>query len=139
MKKTLFIIFISLLLFSCAEEEPLELFSPEAFAFTLDSGWELNASVNVKGFRQIEDDNDIFHASLNYFVDFVTPENDTLKRFDFGSIVEESEEEFLDLTIEVQAEIDSNFSTGLYSLIFYVKDQYSEKDTNIVKVFELSE
>lgn len=139
MKKRLSLLIFALFLFSCAEEKPLELFSPEAFAFTLDSGWELNASVNVKGFRQIEDDNNIYHAGLSYYINFVTPENDTLKRFDFGSIVEESEEEFIDLTIEMQAEIDSNFSPGLYSLIFFVKDQYSEKDTSIVKVFELSE
>lgn len=139
MKKIITSILFSFLIISCTEEKPLELFSPEAFAFSLDSGWELNASVNVKGFNQVEDDEDFYHANLNYSVDFITPENDTLKRFDFGSIVEKSDEEFLDLTIEVQAEIDSNFTSGLYTLIFYVSDQYSEKDTSIVKVFELSE
>jgi hypothetical protein len=55
--KQLILIFITLMLFSCSkEQEKLELFSEEAFAFYLEESWELNASARVKGFTQLEDD-----------------------------------------------------------------------------------
>lgn len=136
MKKLITILSLFLFLLSCSEEPPLELFSAEAFAFELEAGWELNASIFVKGFNQIEK-NDNYHASLSYKVDLVTPESDTLKEFDSGSIISENEEELLDVKIELQAEIDSNFSPGNYFLLFYVKDDNSDKDTNSVKPFIL--
>lgn len=134
--KKFFPFLLTILLLSCSEQPPLELFSPEAFAFELDNGWELNASINVKGFVQ-EEKNDLFNTNLSYKIDLVTPEQDTLKEFDFGSIVEKNKEESLDATIEVQAEIDSNFSPGNYFLLFYVKDDNSGRDTNSVKTFIL--
>ena len=136
MKKILTLFFASVLFFSCSEEPPLELFSAEAFAYEIDNGWELNASLNVKGFRQIEEE-DIYYTNLKYIVDFVTPEKDTLKEFDFGTIIKQEKEELLDVTIEVQAEIDSNYSPGKYLLIYTVFDNNSDRDTTTVKPFIL--
>ncbi len=135
MKKFLLYILI-LILFSCSEKENLTLFSPEAYAFELDSGWELNSSVNLKGFTQIET-NDTFSCNISYLVNLITPEKDTLNQFDFGSIVEKQEEDFIDLTIDVQANLDSNFSIGTYKLIFIVTDEHSGKTSTIEKTFEL--
>ena len=136
MKKLLTILISIILLVACSEEPPLETFSAEAFAYEIDNGWELNASINVKGFRQIEKD-DIYHTNLKYIVDFITPEQDTLKEFDFGSIIKQEKEELLDVTIEVQAEIDSNYSPGKYLLIYTVFDKNSDRDTTTVKPFIL--
>jgi len=134
--KKFFPFLLSILLLSCSEQPPLELFSPEAFAYKLDNSWELNASINIKGFVQKEENN-IYNTSLWYKIDLVTPEKDTLREFDTGSIISENKEELLDLPIEVQAEIDSNFSPGNYFLLFYVKDENSGRDTNAVKSFML--
>ena len=54
MKKLIFI-FAALTIFSCSkEQEKLEIFSEEAFAFYLEESWELNASARIKGFTQLE-------------------------------------------------------------------------------------
>ncbi|NOX67025.1 MAG: hypothetical protein GXO85_14830, partial [Chlorobi bacterium] len=46
-------ILIVLFLISCSKEPDVKLFSPEAFAYTLDNGWELNATVQASGFAQV--------------------------------------------------------------------------------------
>jgi hypothetical protein len=128
-------ILVSFFLISCSGENPqIVLSSPEAFAFTLDEGWELNATVIAAGFQQNEDDNDNFNASLSYSIDMVTPE-DSLVRVDFDEMNESQEEEpFTDIMIESQIELNSNFPVGDYKIIFYVTDQLSQtKDTATVK------
>lgn len=132
MKTNLFaLLSLSFLFISCSGEDPqIVLSSPEAFAFTLDEGWELNATVIAMGFQQNEDDNDNYSASLSYTVDLITPE-DSLSRIDYGEMNETQEEELLtDIMVESQIELNSNFSTGNYKIIFYVTDNYSQtKDT----------
>lgn len=136
MKRTLIIATI-IFLFSCSDEQKLELFSPEAFAYSLDSGWELNASVQAKGFLQNEN-NDKFSAKLSYEIFLVTPQKDTLKHIDSGSIVEENDEEILDLNIEIQTELDSTYLPGKYVIIYNIKDNNSGMRSRISREFELT-
>jgi hypothetical protein len=57
MKKLILIVICFITVTSCEPEKlNLELFSPDAFAFTMEEGWELNATVNVKGFKQISEE-----------------------------------------------------------------------------------
>ncbi len=122
MKRIIPILFSILIFTSCAKEEKLELYNPESFAFELDNGWELNGSLRVKGFKQVEEDN-AYIAKLNYTVDIVTPEGDTLKNAANGLINNNEEEEAMDLAIDLQVEFDSTFSKGNYIIIYRVEDQ----------------
>lgn len=138
MKKTFVILPIIILLSACSKETPkLELFSAEAFAYSLDSGWELNASVNAKGFVQKEKEN-IYTAKLSFTTDIVTPNSDTLKAVDYGLKDGTEPEEIMDLKIDVQLQLDSTYIAGKYKIIFFVEDNYSNQKTSIEKEFELS-
>ncbi|MFH1198077.1 MAG: hypothetical protein V1720_20405 [bacterium] len=138
MKKTFVILPIVILLFACSKEAPrFELFSPEAFAYSLDSGWELNASVNVKGFVQKEKE-ETYTAKLSFSTDIVTPNSDTLKAVDYGLRDGTEPEEIMDLKIDVQLQLDSTYIAGKYKIIFFVEDNYSNQKASIEKEFELS-
>jgi len=119
-------------------EEKLELFSAEAFAYSMNPGWELNATCRVKGFVQNED-NEIYLVKLSYTVDLKTPEGKLLEGIGEGLIDEKSKERFTDLPIETQAELDSTYLPGKYKIIFNVTDDLSQKQISIEKEFELSE
>ncbi|MDA3860878.1 MAG: hypothetical protein PF445_06605 [Melioribacteraceae bacterium] len=129
-KKLLISLLVTLVFISCAEEPKLILFSPEAFAFSLDNGWEVNASVNAKGFAQIEKDNsDLYYTHLSYSVNLFTPE-DSIHNADYDSIIDSTNEEVMDIQIESQLELDSGFKAGNYIIEFIVLDKYSAtKDT----------
>ena len=128
--KTILFIIPILIFTNCSEEPKTVLFNAEAFAFSMGDGWEINASVNAKGFAQIEKDNsDLYFTNLNYSVNLYTPE-DTIYSADYGSIVDSTNEEILDKQIESQLELDSGFSKGNYIIEFIVEDKYSNtKDT----------
>ncbi len=131
MKKTLLTSFLATLLFiGCSEDPKLILFSPESFAFSLDSGWEVNASVNAKGFAQIEKENsNLYYTHLTYSVNLFTPE-DSIFNADYDSIIDSTDEEIMDIQIESQLELDYGFAKGNYTLEFIVEDKYSStKDT----------
>lgn len=137
MKKILYIS-ILVFFFACSDKkEPLQLFSPEAFAYTLDSGWELNASVRVRNFTQ-ENEDDKYQAKLSYSVDLVKPSGEKISDVDDGIIDESSEEEFQDLPIELQLELSDSYQTGSYSLIFKVTDDYSSETDTLSQPFILS-
>ena len=138
MKKT--ILFISLfLLFACSEEEPkLEVYNAEAFAFQLDSEWELNASAQVKGFKQVEEAEE-YIAKLSYYANLVTPSGDLLEEIDYGMIDKKSEEELIDTQLEIQVVLDSSFATGEYTLQIVVLDDYTEQQDSTEVKFDLSE
>lgn len=123
-------IFSALIFYSCAEEPDVKLFSPEAFAFTLDNGWELNATVNTSGFAQVEKENsDLYFTHLNYSINLFTPE-DSLFDVDYDSVIDSTDEELMDLQIETQIELDTGFTAGNYTIEFIVEDKYSTtKDT----------
>ena len=59
---------------SCGKKEDVkfEAFSPEAFAYDIGDAWEINATVNVKGFKKEEVD-DEFSASFDFNVDLIGP------------------------------------------------------------------
>ena len=131
MKKTILLtILIAMIFISCAEEPDIKLFSPEAFAYSLDSGWEVNATVNASGFAQIEkENNDLYFTHLDYTVNLFTPE-DSLFDVDHDSVIDSTEEELMDIQLETQIELDTGFTTGSYTIEFIVEDKYSTtKDT----------
>jgi len=141
MKNLLKISFLFLLFLSaCGEEEPqkLELFSPEAFAFSLEGGWEINASVQVKGLTQKEENSE-YIIDLDYQVDLKLPNGDVVTKADADQIVDRIDETILDYGIDSQIELDSNFTTGKYTLTFTVKDKYSNQTAVASTEFELTE
>jgi hypothetical protein len=138
MKKLIFI-FAALTIFSCSkEQEKLEIFSEEAFAFYLEENWELNASARIKGFTQQEDEQDNYIAKLSYSINIITPAADTLTNIDYGLIDELSEEEMVDLVLETQIEIDTTFAVGKYKIVFIVDDNLSQRTVTSEKEFGLT-
>ena len=131
MKKTILLTSIATLIFiGCSEEPKLELSNPEAFAYTLDNGWEINATVNAAGFAQTEKEStDLYFTHLDYSVNLFTPQ-DSLFKVDYESFIDSTNEEYADLQLETQIELDSGFSIGSYTIEFIVEDIYSTtKDT----------
>jgi hypothetical protein len=136
--KKLILIIIVLSFFSCSkEQEKLELFSEEAFAFYLETSWELNASARIKGFIQQEDEEDFYIAKLSYSINLITPALDTLANVDYGLIDERNPEEMVDIELDTQIEIDTAFSVGKYKIIFIVDDNLSQRTASSEKEFEL--
>lgn len=138
MNKTMAILLTVFVFISCSKEEKMELYNPEAFAFELDNGYELNASVRLKGFVQNEKD-DIYKANLSYNIDIITPEGDTLKNADNGVISNEKEEEAMDLAIELQVEFDSSFTTGKYIIVYRVRDNLKPQSASLADTVTVGE
>lgn len=137
--KKVFAATLVLLLFACAKEEPkLELFSGEAFAYQLDTTWELNSTIRVKGFKTVED-GDLYKGGVDYSVNLFSAEGDTLNNADFGSLEYSGEnEENGELVAEVQIELDETFTPGKYNLQYIVSDlNKADADTAVV-TFELN-
>ena len=139
MKKCLIPIYaLAFILLACStEKQKLEVFNPEAFAYSLEDGWELNASTRVKGFIQKED-KDGYSVKLSYYVNIITPAADTLNEADYGIIDERKSEEIADLGLDVQIELDSSFMPGKYKIIFFVSDDYSNQQASTETEFDLS-
>ncbi len=114
----------------------LELFSPDAFAFSMDDGWDLNATVNVKGFKQNYED-DEYSSRVSYFIHIVTP-TDTIYKADYGVLEESSSEEMLDLTIESQIAFNSSFEAGEYMMLVFAEDQFNANKDTLTIPFTLS-
>lgn len=135
-KRTSVIIFIIVLIgfFACSEkEQKLEIYSPEAFAFNIGTEWELNASAQVKGFTQVEDEKE-YSTKLSYYVNLITPSNEILEEIDYGMINRTSPEKLIDTQLEIQIVFDSTFATGDYTLQIFVLDDLSEqKDSTQIK------
>jgi hypothetical protein len=119
-------------------EEKLELFSAEAFAYSIDSGWELNASCRARGFMQPEIDGK-FTAKLSYTVELLTPEGNKFEVADDGLVDETSAEKIPDIEINTQIELDSSYSKGKYKIIFHVTDDRTRNRASIEKEFELAD
>lgn len=119
-----------------SKEEKFELFSPEAFTYSLEEGWELNASCRVKGFTQNKSGEE-YSVKLSYTTDLITPDGKKIENISEGLIDEKSKEKFSDLLIETQMQLDSSFQTGKYKVVFNVSDDYKEKTISIEKEFEL--
>lgn len=138
MKKNLLIISILFVLVSCSRKETtkLETFNAEAFAFQLESGWEVNASVRVKGFQQ-DTANENYTSKLSYNIGIITPQNDTVRNIAADQISESQKEEVSDLPVEVQIELDSTYVPGKYKLLFEIRDELSNRKTSAVKELDL--
>jgi hypothetical protein len=138
MKKSVFFILVIALIVSCSKNvEKLELFSPETFAYSMDSGWELNASVRVKGFDQKES-GDKFSASLSYYADLETPDGKLVEKISSGAIDKSAGERMTDLPIEAQIKLDSAYIKGIYKLTFYLKDNTGGRRVKVSSFFELN-
>ncbi len=138
MKKLLLIAAIVMFAFACSKPNvPMELFSPDAFAFEVDNGYELNTSIRVKGFNKV-DTAEVEEATVNYMLNIITADNDTIKNVYAGKVSGEGDdEEFMEMEIEVQVLLDASFESGKYTLEFLAQDNNStEKDTSVIG-FEL--
>ena len=137
MNKVLYIFFFILITISCSkkEEEKFEAFSPEAFAYDIGDSWEINATVNVKGFV-IKDAGDQSSASISFSVDMFGPDTIEVKNI-FSDEKEITSDEIIDIQLEAQFELDYNSPDGLYKLIFNITDSNSDETTSAMATFEL--
>lgn len=139
MKRIIFILGLLVLVFSCGKKEELkfEAFSPEAFAYDIGDGWELNATVNVRGFGTKETDDQV-SVSLSYSVDLINPNNEeTIDIFSDSKEVTKDEVNYVQL--EAQFELDSTNVQGMYKVIFNVTDNISNKTSSAQVEFELED
>lgn len=139
--KSVFLLFIaSLFLSSCSKEDEgkLEAFSTEAFAYDLGSGWEVNASTFVKGFKQ-EQEGESYTALLSYDIDLITSKGDTITSLISRTEDKKNNEEMIDTELEAQFELDSAYTPGTYRIIFRVKDGLTNKTAVSSADFEISE
>lgn len=131
-------LFLITLITACSsKEEKFELFSAEAFTYSMEEGWELNASCRVKGFTQNKTGEE-YSAKLSYTADLITPDGKKLESVGEGLIDQKSKEKFSDLLIETQLQIDSSYKPGKYKIVFNVSDDLTEKKVSIEKEFEIS-
>ena len=92
MNKALCIFILIFVTISCSKKEEVkfEAFSPEAFAYDIGDSWEVNATVNVRGFTKLEK-NDEFSVSLSYSVDLIKPDGEVTKDI-FSNVKEVNED-----------------------------------------------
>lgn len=118
-------------------EKNIEVINPEAYAFYLDDGWEVNADAIAKDFMQ-EEINDQFKSSLKYEVSLITPDGDTLYSVYKGVVDTTLAERTLRLPIESQFGLDSTHVIGKYGVLFNVEDLMTGKTSVGKAEFELS-
>jgi len=139
MKKVFIFISVYIFIWACSgKPEPnLELFSPEAFAYDVGESWEVNASINVKGFA-IDENNNNPEIKLYYNINLITPHNDTIKSiFDKNVILNAEDDENQEIPLEAQIELDSSFTEGQYELMFYISDESSKQSKTVAIPFRL--
>jgi hypothetical protein len=139
-KNNILLIFVLLLVNSCGKEETkLEAFNPEAFAYDLGNAWEVNAMINVKGFEQREGNGEKFEALISYSADIKIPNGETVEKLFSDKINISAQEEIIDIPLEVQFELDSTYSFGKYTIIFNIKDNYSQNSITGFAEFNLTD
>ena len=138
MKKYFLIILGFLTIIACSKkQETLETFSAESFAYSMDNGWEMNASVRVKGFEQDEIGKD-FKAKLSYSVDLETSDGKLIEGIDKGIVDKTQNEKIMDLQINSQLKLDSTYKTGTYKVTSIVKDELTGQKSILWSFFELT-
>ena len=139
MKKIILIFFFLLITVSCGKKEEVkfEAFSPEAFAYDIGDVWEVNATVNARGFTKLEKNNQSY-VSLSYKVDLINPQGEVTKDI-FSDIKEVNEIEISDVQLEAQFELDDSYVSGIYKIIFNIKDNNSGKSVSAQVEFELKD
>ena len=126
-----------LLLSACSKEEKkLEVFNAEAFAYDLGGSWEVDATTRVKGFKQNQS-GEKYTATLSYNIDLVKPSGDTVKALISKTEDKENNEEFIDVPVEVQFDLDSTYADGQYKLIFNIKDAETGQTASASADFKL--
>ena len=139
MKKILGLIFLIVILISCGKKEEIkfEAFSPEAFAYDIGDSWEVNTTVNVRGFEKLETDDET-SVSLSYSIDLINPDGDVIKDI-FSDSKEVKDKEVNDVQLEAQFELDYNSARGKYKIIFNIVDNNSGKSIPAQVEFELED
>ena len=137
MNRIFYVFFLTLAVIACSKKEEVkfEAFSPEAFAYDIGDGWEVNATVNVKGFTKNEVGDDL-SAALEYTVDLVGPDSLDIKNI-FADSKEITSEELMDVQLEAQFELDYENPEGMYTIQFNVIDIMSGEVTSAKAEFEL--
>jgi hypothetical protein len=137
MNKSLYILLLILLAISCSKKEEVkfEAFSPEAFAYDIGDSWEINATVNVKGFVKKEVGEEL-SASLEFTVDMIGPDSLEIKNI-FNDSKDVTSSELIDVQLEAQFELDYNSPDGLYKIVFHITDKYSGDIVSAEAEFEL--
>jgi len=137
MKKILLLIALGIIVISCSKKEDVkfEAFSPEAFAYDIGDSWEINATVNVKGFVKKEV-GDEFNASLEFTIDMIGPDSLEVTNI-FSDSKDETSSELIDVQLESQFELDYDSPEGLYQITFNVTDNNSGEKTTAQTQFEL--
>jgi hypothetical protein len=139
MKRLITFLIPILLLAACSKKEvKFELFSAEAFAYSLDEGYELNARTMVKGFM-VGEVNKKFIANLSYSVDLIMPDSTVKSNFDSGIVRKEENEEFGEIEISIQKQLDTSYKLGKYKVVFNVTDNSAKKNLKIEKDFDLTD
>jgi hypothetical protein len=125
------------MLVSCSKKEEVkfEAFSPEAFAYDIGDSWEINATVNVKGFVKKEVGDEL-SALLGFSVDIIDPDSVETKDI-FIDSKEITSKELIDVQLEAQFELDYNSPDGLYKIIFHITDKNSGETITAEAEFEL--
>jgi hypothetical protein len=138
MKEFIILLLTLVIFYSCGGEDPvqIETFSTEAFAFDIGDRWEVNAATRVKGFNQVEEENN-FSATIAYDIDLVTPAGDTLKALISRVEDKTGTERIMEIPLEVQFELDSTYAVGEYVIIFNIKDAAAEQGATSTATFEL--
>lgn len=137
MKILITLILLVLPTISCSKKEEVkfEAFSQEAFAFDIGDSWEVNASVNVKGFERREAGQDI-SASISFDVDLFGPDSIEIKNI-FSDARKVTSKEIIDIKLEAQFELDYTYPDGIYKIAFNITDNYSGDSTLAIAEFEL--
>jgi len=137
MNKSVYILLLISLTISCSKKEEVkfEAFSPEAFAYDIGDAWEINATVNVKGFVKKEVGEEL-STSLDFSVDIIDPDSVETKDI-FIDSKEVTSKELIDVQLEAQFELDYNSPDGLYKIIFHITDKYSGDIVSAEAEFEL--
>lgn len=137
MNKSLYIFLLFFLTISCSKKEEVkfEVFSPEAFAYDIGDTWEINATVNVKGFVKKEV-GDEFTASLEFTIDMIGPDSLEVTNI-FSDSKDATSNELIDVQLEAQFELDYDSPEGFYKITFKVTDITSGEVTSTQTEFEL--
>ena len=137
MNKVLYVFFFILITISCSknEEVKFEAFSPEAFAYDIGDSWEINATVNARGFVKKEVGDEL-STSLAFRVDIIDPDGVETKNI-FIDSKDVTSKELIDVQLEAQFELDYNSPDGLYKIVFYITDKFSGETVTAQVEFEL--
>jgi len=137
MKKVLFVFLLVFATISCSKKEEVkfEAFSPEAFAYDIGDSWEVNATVNVKGFVKKEIGDEL-SVSFDYTVDLVGPDSLQVDGI-FADTKDVTSNEIIDVQLEAQFELDYDSAEGQYQIKFNIIDNNSGKKTSAQCSFEL--